>query len=171
MCGLYAGGITLYRSHAGTPEIWTCRGWCRMTCRRVRGVLADRGKAERHTARDCTAHAGLTVKELDEFEWWGDLLLCVPNRQMCLIAASIVSKITRIYLTSSGQQLRCCAGQTIQHKTLVQTIFADQPLCARLTVCYIAGLLQRSCSAPNSNCGLWKRITLLTCSNVWAICH
>lgn len=71
MCGVYAGGITLYRSHTGTPEIWTCRRWCRMRCRRVRGGLADQGKVERHKARDCTAHAGLTGKELDEFRWGG----------------------------------------------------------------------------------------------------
>jgi hypothetical protein len=66
MYGLYAGDITLYHSHAGTPEIWMCEGQCRMRCRRVRGVLADQGEGERHMARDCTAHAGLTGKELDK---------------------------------------------------------------------------------------------------------
>jgi hypothetical protein len=42
-------------------------------------VLADQGEGKRHTARDCTAHAGLLMgKELDEFEWRGGSLVVCP---------------------------------------------------------------------------------------------
>jgi hypothetical protein len=44
-------------------------------------VLANQGEGERHTARDCTAHAGIMGKELDELRWGGgeSLVGCVKQ--------------------------------------------------------------------------------------------
>jgi hypothetical protein len=126
----------------------------------------------RGTRRGIALHTqDLRGKSWMSFDEGGSLLLCVPNRQICLIAASTISKITSIFLTSSGQQLRCCAGQAIKHEALVQIVPAEQPPCARLTVGHIAGLSQRGCLVPNSGYGPWKRTTLLTRSDDRAFCH
>lgn len=58
-------------------------------------MLADRGRGGLgHTARDCTAHAELTGRELVVCRRDGHILLYVPDREVCLIAVSIISKIT-----------------------------------------------------------------------------
>ena len=146
------------------------------------GVGVEAGEWQRHTARDCTAYAELKGRDLDVFRCDGHILLCMLNRQVFSIAVSMISKIPSICLTSSGRKLRCRAGQTIKHERERKRarraehwckpgVPADQPLCARLTVCYIAGLPQRGYSVPNSGCGPWKRITLLTRSDDRALCH